>query len=302
MPSLNATFSRRTFLGGVGASVATAVAHTAASALLPPAPLAVNALMRGADALAALEATLASPHLDLRAILMAPPRGSAGRASTGEEAQENLAPAVHRLLARSGSKALVFELRPNGLQPSFDREPGLPTLLLGSFSGYWIIAETTNRVDQYPTLTRLLHASPRVYVDDPLLATRIASAPALAALAPRTTAGLCSSVDPAVDFALSHLRSGAIGPVTQISTSLRGRDAANRLEARAVHQRLLAGSSPGSFPALRFKGVASVHPVITLRGTRGHLQIALYTARDRHVMLPVRLQHFTSVARGNAES
>ena len=61
MPPLNAAFSRRTFLGGVGASGRRpTVAHTAASALLPPAPLAVNALIRGADALAALEATLAA--------------------------------------------------------------------------------------------------------------------------------------------------------------------------------------------------------------------------------------------------
>jgi hypothetical protein len=41
--------------------------------------------------------------------------------------------------------------------------------------------------------------------------------------------------------------------------------------------------------------------MITLRGARGQLQLALYTARDRQVMLPARLQHFSSLALGSTE-
>jgi hypothetical protein len=300
MSTLNPTLTRRSFLGGAGASVAVTVAHSTASALLPPAPLAVNALLEEDDALAGLEATLANSDLELRAIFVAAPYGVLGRGSTGEEARERLASAVHRLLIRTGSKVPVFELQPHwGSRPSFGWDLNISALLLGSFSRTSSNLGQTNKANLHPTLIRLLGVSPWIYVDDPLLASRITNLPALTAIGSRIIAGLCSPLDPAVDFALTHLRSGAIGEVTEISASLRQRDRINRLEAAAIHRRLVEASTSESLPALRLTRVASVHPAVTLYGRHGQVQIALYTAHDRHVTLPLRLERFTSIARDN---
>jgi len=298
MTILSPILTRRTFLGGAGASVALAAAQSAASALLPIPPLPVVAMLCETDGLGPLEASMTSQHLELQTILLAPPHGSARCQSTGNEV---LASAVHRLLLRTGGKVPVLQLQSDVVRArSIGPESGLPTLLFGSFSGYWTVAGEGHRADPHPVLTRLLRASPKLYIDDLLLSNRMSSHPALCSLGPRTITGLCSPIDPAIDFASSHLRSGAIGQLKHISASLRIQDVANRLEATAIHQRLVADSSSDSLAALHLRGAVSVHPTIALHGSRGHMQIALYTARDRHDTLAVRLQHFASLARGDS--
>ena len=298
MTILNPTLSRRTFLGGAGASIALAAAQSAASTLVPLPPLPVVAMLCETDGLGPLEVAMASQHLDVRTILLAPPHDFARcRRADGQK----LASALHRLLPGRDGKVKVLRLQPEAVRACPLRiEPDLPTLLLGSFSGYWPVSEEAHRADPHPSVTRLLRTSPNVYIDDLDLGDRMSRHPALSSLQRRTVTGLCSSIDPAVDFACSHVRSGEIGQLKFISASLRIQDVANRLEATAIHERFWANPSTNSIIRLHFRGTASIHPRLTLRGSCGHLQIALYTALDRRDTIAGRLQRFTTLARGDS--
>ena len=280
-------------MGGAGASVAMAAAQSTAVELLSLTPLPVNVLLYGSDAIPLLEAALSNPRLDLRTILQVPVTGSWQSFTTGQGSTS----AMHQLLAKTGSKARVLDQLP---RDCFERELRLPTLLFGSFTRCWMEDSTSARKEVDRSLIGLLGNSTSVYIDDLLLASRLSRYQALSPLATRMVSGLCSPVDPAVEFAISHLCSGAIGPVIHISASLRGNDVPNQLEARAIYQRLPARLSQKTFPALQFRGSPLLRPAITLRGARGHLQIAMYSAQDRRDMLARRLQRFITFACGDS--
>lgn len=298
MTILSPILTRRTFLGGAGAAVALAAAQSAAGALLPLPPLPVVAMLCETDGLGPLEAVMTSQHLELQTILLVSPHGSA---RCQPRYSEKLASAVHSMLLRTDGKVPMSQLQSSVVRVhSFCIEPKLPTLLLGSFSGFWPVSEEAHRADPHPSVTRLLRTSRSVYIDDLDLGNRMSRHPALTSLRRRTITGLCSSIDPAVDFACSHVRSGAIGRLKFISASLRIQDVANRLEATAIHERLSADPSPNSVVPLHFRGTASIRPSLTLRGSCGQLQIALYTALDRRDTIAGRLQHFTTLARDDS--
>lgn len=283
---LNPTLSRRNFLGLAGASLAMTVAESSMANALSRAPLAVNIALSEADALDGLGQALSNPDLDVCTVLIDNSRIGAPRAMASKTLSALVRDAIHH----AGSKVRVADLKSNGTTDLVASSAELPLLLLGSFPG---LSGSSKETAALP-LMRLLLASRGVYVDEPQLAAETMKRYKQKTISRKIIPGYCSAVDPAVQFALQHLHSDAFGRVKLISVSVRPSDSRNLYEAKAIYARMVTDQTNHTLPACRLMAVPRVRPALTLYGCQGHLQVGLYSERDRREMLPLRLKHFAS--------
>src|SRR5438270_912572 len=137
-------FSRRAFLGGLGATVAAAVAHASTEPFLHLHPLEVAAFVDGPDGVAALIYVLQSTTIDLQTVLTS---------------STILRKEVDRLVTSKGRAVAVF----NASARRRDRNQ-LPSALL-------VLGRWESRGEK---LLPLSLADKSIYIDDPLLAKRLA--------------------------------------------------------------------------------------------------------------------------------
>jgi hypothetical protein len=258
-------FTRRTFLEGAGAAVAATFAHASLNTLLTDRSLEVAALLDGEASLAALGGVIASPFLSLRAAIVS-------SAALRAEANNLLRQAAMAVVASDLSLRQTAVLQ---------RRDAL--LIFGRWQG------------TEPTLSPVLHRRSAIYVDDPALAMKLGKARSVYFRPERTLVGLISMMDSAVTHAESRLRSGVMGKISDIAVVIRNRDDISELEAAAALRQLAEGKTT---PKARRVATLNVKPSIHITCCRGRLNIPLYSAAERTQTLPLWLQHFALVARG----
>ena len=293
---LNPILSRRSFLGLAGASLALTVAEAVVP--LPTDAIPVHAAVGHRDGLQELSWVLRDPRFDLRAVFV-------DGAATSTRAAAELGPQAYDAVRRTGSRARVVTLTHGRAAYPLRSSAALPLLWLGSFPGFVLQSLASETSAERSPLSHLLKACRSLYVGHlpmaEFVAARLGRQPD-SLNAPKTYLGFCSAVDPLVDFALEHVRSGALGRLREVSASLRPRDASNALEAKRIYERLAAGPAHTSAVlSLSYLGVSRVQPSVILSGSAGRLQIELYSNRDRLAMLPLKLGRFREHRLGDGE-
>jgi hypothetical protein len=269
MKIASAQITRRSFLGVAGASVVASVASATGNPLLLRSPMRVHVAVDSEVSLKALDCTLAFSELCVQTVFSS---SELLRASVTRSAKVGTEPSTVRLFS-PGQRSAAFEK--------------LPWLIFGP----WLGSEQK--------LISLLRRSQAVYIDDPALSLQLTDILGSRQTPARSLIGLYSSFDQIVNFASLRISSNAMGEVRDIAVNLHLQDTTNALEAANVH-RLMANS--GSIPSLRVVAAHSARPAVHISCKRGQLRIPLYSARERRETLPLRLQHFVAVARGEVNS
>lgn len=138
-----------------------------------------------------------------------------------------------------------------------------------------------------------------IYIDDPLLAKRLAKRIGLTSSPKSSLVGLTSVLDPAVAHTAQRLRSDVMGKISALAVSTRCGDLIGQLEAAVALQQL--GQGHLDIKPRRIK-TRNVRPAIHITCARGQLVIPLYSEEERLQALPFRLEHFVAVTRGEVES
>jgi len=268
--------SRRTFLGGAGASLALTVAHATVRPLLTSAPIQVQVIVDGPSSLSLLGLALGHPAFEAQSILLT---------------SQDLLPAAKAILQeRSIFPPLCTwngdETRDSVLQTA---------LVFGTFP--WLRPE----IKAHTQFLEMLRSRSFLYLDDPVFAKKFTNSIRTRSAGPRCTSGLCSPLDPAIEFVVEHLRSGSMGSLRTVTTSFKRHDIISSLEVLAIHQRLLqkSDSLKQVVVPLRMTVASDSQPFMSLSGSRGCLQVPLYNARVRDGLLPLRLQAFAESRQKN---
>jgi hypothetical protein len=146
-----------------------------------------------------------------------------------------------------------------------------------------------------PMLLHLLQRRLAIYVDDPALAVKLGKGRVVHPHQERSLAGLTSMMDPALEHAESRLRSGVMGDVSDLAVVIRNRDEISDLEVAAALRQL---AKHKRVPKERRMVTRNLQAGIHVTCVRGQLHVPLYSAEERTQTLPLRLQHFALVARG----
>jgi hypothetical protein len=147
-------------------------------------------------------------------------------------------------------------------------------------------------------LPLIRHGLP-VYIDDPTLALRLSTTIFPSHLPECSLVGLLSPFDHSGRFAAERLASGAMGAVYDVATMRRDRDPIASLEAAAILDQLLGNKSRVS---VRHVSSLSIKSSVDIWCKRGHLRIPIPLSHERDNLRGIRLEHFSAVARNEAQS
>jgi hypothetical protein len=259
------TFSRRTFLGGAGATIAVTAAYGAVDRFIAAPPVSVAVLLDGEFSFASLQSIVNSPLFNLAGIFAS---------------SEVLRDKASKMLRRNGIR-LASSTLPLGRADITQLSASL--LIFGRWEG------TERR------LVPVLQRSKAIYVDDPLLAMQLANRTDWSSRKQNTVVGLTSVLDPAVEDARCRLRSGLMGEFSDLAITLRRDDVISRWEAAGALHYMFDG---GTRLTPRIVTTLNVAPAIHVTGVSGRLRIPIGSAKERAEMLPVCLEHFFLTARG----
>ncbi len=257
--------SRRTFLRGMGATIAVTSACGAVEYFSILAPLSIALLVDGDSAVGSLRGFINSP-------LFNPGRVFVSSATLRDRVDKVLR------VERPGLPCLDL---PSANARSSDLCASI--VVLGAWKG----------IEQQ--LEPILRKSKAVYVDNPVTAMNLAAGTGSHWEKQRTVVGLTSPVDAAVEGARQLLNSGSVGRISDLAVTVRRGDTVARWEVAGALRRIFDGRV---FPGPRIISTVNVSSGVHITGATGKLRVAICSAKERAEMLSACREDFYLAARG----
>lgn len=259
--------SRRTFLRGMGATIAVTSACGALEYFTTPPALSVAILVDGESSLASLRDFIKSPLFNPERVFVS---------------SATLRGRINRVLRadRPGLACLDMSYGDVRSSESWDN-----IVILGDWKGI------------EHELEPILRKSRAIYVDSPVTAMKLAAGSGRNWEKHTTVVGLTSPVDAAVEGARHLLSAGSVGRISDLAVTVRRGDTVARWEVAGALRHIFNGKV---VPRTRIISTLNVASGIHITGASGKLRVPICSAKERAEMLSACREDFYLATRGEA--